>query len=58
MSHPSFIAADRLRAEMQDIRRELDEFKERDPEGFAAYIEQERQKAYRLTGRNPDGSRK
>ncbi|MFY7837868.1 MAG: hypothetical protein ACOVQ0_16465 [Novosphingobium sp.] len=37
---------------------ELKEFEERDPEGYAAYIEETRQRSYRLCGRNPDGSRK
>lgn len=56
MSNPSFHPGDSIRAKMKRAARELDEFRARDPEGYAAHIKEVRQRGYRLTGRNPDGT--
>lgn len=45
-------------AHLVERARELRSMEERDPEGYAKHIEETRQRACRLAGRNPDGSRK
>lgn len=45
-------------AHLRERALELKAMREGDPEGYAKYIEESRQRSYRLAGRNPDGSRK
>lgn len=58
MSHPAFGPRDSLRASLRRISDDLKDFAERDPEGYAKYLKESRERSYRLAGRNPDGSRK
>lgn len=45
-------------APLRERASELQEMQQSNPEGYAKYIEETRQRSYRLAGRNPDGSRK
>ena len=45
-------------APLRERAAELQAMRERDPEAYSRYIEETRQRSYRLAGRNPDGSRK
>lgn len=47
-----------LRSSLADHAAQMKRRREEDPTAHAAYLEQERQKALKLAGRNPDGSRK